>query len=217
MVFARKPVDAKEYCGMMRSGVRELRRLLYFVRKTGCRTCEARELVWSDVRLDAAVPCVILASGQLVKKTRTARSFPLDASMARFLRNLKRCRQSRTGADHVFVNRLGRPWTRRTLCNSLRRLRRLAGLPTNVENRLNACGLRYLFCIQTLKAGMPSSQIAAMLGHNSTQMVDRARQRMARLSRGQDDAKRLRLREQPAPIKKPDSTGSRLRTQRDSI
>lgn len=47
----RRPADPKEYVELMRFGSRPLRRALFFLRRTGVRPKEMRDLVWPEVDL----------------------------------------------------------------------------------------------------------------------------------------------------------------------
>jgi integrase len=133
---SRKPVSPSEYVALMRHGHRALRRILYFLRKTGCRTSEARTLKWADVHLDEEVPHVRLVIHKTAKATGKPRLFALDVGTVRFLAALKR--QAPGHVDNVFFNSNGRAWDRRALALAFRRTRAIAGLSGDIEARISA-------------------------------------------------------------------------------
>jgi integrase len=204
----RRPCEPWEYCRLMRNGTRAIRRILFFLRRTGCRTCEAREVTWDDVKLDGDSPHIKLDNHKTVKKTRTARAIGLDAGTANFLRNLRR--QAPDGMANIFLNCEGRPWTRRALGLGVRRLAQRTGMDEGVQHRLSAYGLRHMFAVQAIECGMGTRQIADQLGHQTTNMIDKVygaatRQRAAHLGKVANEATRSRLRERTKPLKKPDT------------
>jgi integrase len=196
----RRPCTAQEYCALMRNGNRAIRRLLFFLRRTGCRTCEARLLTWADVRLDGDEPGVILERHKTSKKTGKARMFGLDAGTAAFLRNLRR--QAPPLMAHVFLNTSGKPWSRRAISLHIRRMARRIGLDEGVAHRVSAYCLRHFYISQAIQAGMTTRQIADQVGHETTAVIDKiygasSRANAAHLGRVANEATRARLREKP--------------------
>jgi integrase len=51
----RREASVKEYVALMRHSSRSLRRALLFLHRTGARTCEMRELLWTDVDLGRGI------------------------------------------------------------------------------------------------------------------------------------------------------------------
>lgn len=190
----RRPADPFEYVALMRGGSRELRRALFFLRRTGCRTCEMRELCWQDVHDDH----ISLEKHKTRRKTGRARKYGLDRSTANFLRALRRNRQGHP-EDHVFLNCEGGKWDRHTFARHLRRWAKRIGLDEGVETRVSAYCLRHTYAVDAIEAGVTSRQIADQQGHERTGMIDtvygsHTRQRTAHLNSVAEDILRKRLR-----------------------
>jgi integrase len=204
---SRNPCLPSEYVALMRRGNRALRRLLFFLRRTSCRTSEARALTWDDCRLDDGLPHVLLRHHKTFQHTKQPRLFGLDAGTTRFLRALKRqAPASAVSRNHVFLNCEGRPYNRRSLALAFRRLRRVAGLSSDIDHRISAYSLRHMYVTECTKAGTSSRKIADQIGHVSTQMIDRVygkstRANLAHLGTVADEATRSRLRERRGPKK----------------
>jgi site-specific recombinase XerC len=153
----RRPWEVFEYVLMMRNGNRALRRILYFLRRTGARTCEARELQWEDCNLYADAPCIVLAEHKTARVTGEARTIGLDPSTVSFLKNLQR--QAPPNMTHVFLNYAGKPWSRSALGQTLHRLVSRLGLSTP-DIKLTAYGLRHMFCVHAIESGMSARKMA---------------------------------------------------------
>jgi integrase len=208
---ARRPCTAEEYCALMRNGHRAIRRLLYFLRRTGCRTCEARLETWNDVHLDDENPYVILERHKTSKKTGKARMFGLDRGTARFLKNLRR--QAPRLMAHIFLNGEGRPWTRRAISLHIRRLALRIGIDEGVAHRVSAYCIRHFYVARAIESGMTTRQIADQIGHETTNVIDKifgvsTRSNAAHLGRIANEATRARLRERPRPVAKRDDEDS---------
>jgi integrase len=165
-----RPVERHEYVALMRKGKRPIRRMLWFLRHTGCRTKEARDLLWEDCRLDdGPVQFIELKNHKSKRKTGVSRKIGLDVQTIRFLRNLRR--QS-SGKGHVFTNCDGAPWDRHSLTRHVRRLAKRIGLDEGVEHRVSAYGLRAAYACDAIEAGVSAKMVADQLGHKDTRMVE---------------------------------------------
>jgi integrase len=139
----RRPADHSEYVALMRFGSRPLRRALFFLRRTGVRTIEMREVVWDELHLDGPSPCIIRRKNKTRKKTGKPRKIGLDVATANFLRALKRHRSQL--CENVFTNCDGLPWKRGTFCQHLRRHALSLGLDADAESRVTAYCLRHTY------------------------------------------------------------------------
>ena len=109
--LARRPdVTSAQCAAVMKLAPRPLRRILFFLSRTGARTCEARELRWSDVDLEQGF--VRLAQHKTAGQQAYAkpRVFALEPVVLRILRNMRKRRSFQI--DHVFVNSEQTPGTR---------------------------------------------------------------------------------------------------------
>jgi len=159
------PIPTGCYCrrgGSTRAAAQALRRGLFFLRRTGCRTCEMRAMRWSDIDWEAGV--VRLVEHKTAHVTGDVRTIGLDPACLRFLANLQR--QSPAGTEHVFVNGLGRPWTK---CSFGRTFRAYA-CKGEVKGA-TPYGLRHLFALIGIEAGVGERQIADQLGHSQTTLI----------------------------------------------
>lgn len=191
---ARRPADPAEYVALMRAGSRALRRALFFLRRTGARTCEMRELRWGDCFLDGDCPHICLTKHKTMKGGKV-RKIGLDAGTAAFLRAMKRTAMG----EVVFLNCEGGPWSRRVFARHLRRLAQRIGLDERVERRITAYSLRHSYTVDAIEGGMSTRAIADQLGHESTDMIDHiygshTRQRQEHLANVAKNVLRNRIR-----------------------
>jgi integrase len=214
----RRPATHEEYCRLMRAGSRALRRALYFLRRTGARTCEMYNLTWDEVFLDGPTPHLSIARHKTFRQTGKPRKIGLDPSTARFLRNLgvqyeRRCNcNCETCQDnispHVFTNCRGGPWDRHTFGRHLRRIAKAIGLDDGVLHRVSAYCLRHFFTVNAIEAGISTRQIADQLGHAKTGTIDsvygsHTRQHTEHLSSVAEEINRKRKKQPPPNGKEP--------------
>lgn len=168
----RRPAESHEYVTLMRFSSRELRRSLFFLRRTGCRRCEMVELLWSEVLLDDTGPLGPHIKKQWHKnRRRTGKPIviALDAATVRWLRNLKR----RTGGvGHVFRNCDGNPWKVDTFSQNLMRAVQRLGLDEGVATRVTAYCFRHKAACDGVKVGFSNRQVGDRL-NTSEEMIKR--------------------------------------------
>ena len=138
-----------------------LRILFWALFQTGARPSEARSLTWDQVRSDRWV----LQSHKTVKKTQKPRVVYLNPPMQRLMKHLK----ERSTSRHVFVNSRGKPWTTNALRYAMDRTRQRANLSDDVCAYL----IRHTFGTRAIVNGCNSSTVAELMGHSSTEMIDR--------------------------------------------
>src|SRR5262249_25601234 len=120
----RDPMTAAQYVLLMRSGTRVLRRALFFLRRTGARTIEMRQLRWGHINWDAGV--AVFSEHKTTRLNGLPRTIALEPGVLRFLRNLQRQRVAEN--EHVFLNSDNEPWTRRALNKHFRYYAKQLGL-----------------------------------------------------------------------------------------
>ncbi len=140
-----------------------LRLFLWALRKTGAGPSELRRLTWDDVRADRWV----LQAHKTDKKTRTARVIYLIPAMQR----LMVCLRELSTSKYVFVNTRGLPWATNAIRLALGRIRDRCGLADDVCSYL----IRHTFGTHAIMNGLNSSEVAELMGHTSTEMIDRVR------------------------------------------
>ncbi len=142
---------------------RVVRRMLFFLRRTGARTCEARAVEWEHVDWDAGV--IRLTHHKTAAATGQVRVIGLEPCVLRFLKNLHRHR--RPGQTHIFLNGRGKPWKRDHFTKIFRTFATRAGLPMTVS----AYSIRHLFATQAIENGVPERGLADQLGHTTTKLI----------------------------------------------
>lgn len=165
----RRPAQLAEYLCLYRAGSKSLRRALFFLWHTGARTCEMRLLTWEDLRLDGQHPHIWLERHKTFRKTGKPRVIALDPVVAKFLRWL----QKRSRGRFVFTNTYGGEWDRHTFARHLRRTAQRIGMDDGVAERISAYCLRHSYTCNALEGGATTKQVADLLGHSDTKMVER--------------------------------------------
>jgi integrase len=165
----RREATAAEYVALMRhTSTPELRRALWCLWNVqGMRTCELRELQWTDFNWEGAF--ILLRKHKTALKTGKPRLIPLTARQLRFFRGLFRSKAE--SAEHVFLNTQGDPWTRRSLSKHLRTTAKRIGIDEGVADRVSAYCLRHSFATQADEAGCDQSQTAMLMGHSGPEML----------------------------------------------
>lgn len=165
----RRPASSAEYVALMRSGSRPLRRALFFLRRTGARTKEMRELRWKCVILDVTSPFILIVKPKAFRRTGKSRKIGLDTATANWLRAMRR---GASDEDFVFTNCDGTPWERRVFSRHLRRYAERIGLDEGAESRVSAYCLRHSYTVDAIEGGATTREIADQLGHSTTAMID---------------------------------------------
>lgn len=153
-----------EFRSLLRLASAPFRRVLFFVRYTGVRPGELRELTLDQVDLVKRV--------LLQKKHKTAHKTgrPRRIVLPQVAVNLLHWLTPRAGPDgHLFLNSRGCPWRIGSLCKNLRTLREAAGLPADAK----LYGARHAFATTLIVNGVPTATVAELLGHSGLQTVQR--------------------------------------------
>jgi integrase len=180
----RLPMSEQEYVNLhlaamahgKRSGRtgRALRRAIYWLRRCGARTCEMRSLQWRHVDWSAGV--CRFADHKTAKVTGEDRIVAMDPATVRLLRNLHRQASTLSRGKlqpppddaHVFLNARGKPFTRGSFGRLFRGFARKAG----VREQVSAYSIRHMFVTLAIEAGTGHKQVADVVGHKGTKMID---------------------------------------------
>lgn len=135
-----------------------------FLRWTGCRLSELCQATWDQFDLERGV--WVIQRHKSRKKTGKPKVVALVSDAVELLRSVAHVANP---GDRVFVNNCGRPWTRKSLGQHLRYLKRRHGIDTpatlhGIRHRFGSCGVA---------AGAPIKLIAQQLGHHSVQVTER--------------------------------------------
>lgn len=164
----RREATEAEYIKLMgHESSRELRRALWALWNLGMRTCELRELLWSDVNWENG--SISTYSHKTARQTNKPRLIALTPRQYRFFRNLYRQRPPWPG--NIFLNTAGQPWTRRSFALHLRRTAARVGLDDGVAQKVSAYCLRHSFAGVADEAGVKHEDAASLMGH-STEMFE---------------------------------------------
>lgn len=166
-VKPRREARQDEYVVLMHNGCRALRRILFFLRRCGCRPQEARMAKWTDVRWEDRV--VVLMDHKTFKATGKPRVFGLEPCVFRLLRNLYR--QARDKGGNIFLNLRGKPWTEGALWQHVKRLLVRLGIDPGKGLRITPYQFRHSWATNAIEAGIGERQVADQMGHSSTSLI----------------------------------------------
>lgn len=134
-----------------------------FLRLTGCRLNELCEAEWPDIDLDRGVWTIHRHKSR--RYTHRPKLVALVAQAVDLLLEIDRV----AGKPNVFLNNAGNPWTRRTLGQTLRRMK----LRHGIDSPATLHGIRHRFAGVAVANGAPLKLVAAQLGHSNTAVTER--------------------------------------------
>jgi integrase len=146
-----------EYRGLMRAAPPLFRRVLVWVRFSGMRPGESRELEFSNVRVDEGK--ILIEKHKMRYRTKKPRPIPLNRVLGKLLGWLKR--NNPAGSKCILLNSHGRPWSCKALTRRLARLCVKIGLPADVKLH----GGRHTFATHALMNGVELVELMELLGH----------------------------------------------------
>lgn len=137
-----------------------------FLRLTGCRLSEMFRLRWEHIDWESGIarlPATMHKSG---KKTKKGKPIVLLPETLELLTKIK-TEDYREG--EVFRNNRGTPWNRRTLGQSLKRIKKRLGIdcPATLH------GIRHQLATVAVKAKAPLKAVQRLLGHSSQAVTER--------------------------------------------
>ena len=152
-----------EFCRLARLATPAFRPVLIFLRYSGARPFELRQLEWSQVREAAKVAIQKAGSG----KNRNNRGEQVSRKIflsGRALRLLTRMRaRARPGDKYVFLNSFGKPWTCKAVDKNLAGLREKLNLPADAK----VYGCRHAFATNAILNGVDMASLKDLMGHAS--------------------------------------------------
>lgn len=150
----------EEYLAMLRGSPAIFRRVLVFLRFSGMRPGEGRELQKPDVRMDEHK--ILVQKHKMRYLTKAPRPVPLNHVLVKLIAWLKR---NNPLSKHLLLNSHGRPWTCQAVTKRVRKLREKLGLSPGVKLH----GARHTFITHALMNGVDPAALMEMTGH--TQMA----------------------------------------------
>ena len=165
-------ISDKEFQDLLRAADRNpaFRRVLLALRLTGCRPGEIRKLTWDMVDLDQGL--WVFPDHKSITRQRRPRPrvVPLPGVIWKLCRRLAARRPS--GSASVFLNMLGKPYSKDCLVKIFTRLRHRAHIGVKAGERIVLYSNRHTFATEC--AGRVADiELAELLGHTTTQMIPR--------------------------------------------
>lgn len=217
----RREATTDEYVKLMGHGSsRQLRRALWCLYNVqGIRPGSMRNLKWTDFNWEGGY--VLTYKHKTARATGKPLLIVLTPRQLRFFKNLHR--QRPPWPDHVFLNTDGKPWTRNSFGQHLRRTAERIGLDEGeggfitdttrkICERVSAYCFRHTFATQADEAGVPGEDTAMVMGHANQRMLrevySKASQKVQHNRRAAERIERLRLKarreaQKPRVRKKP--------------
>jgi integrase len=149
----------EEYRRLLGGAHGQFRILLFALRQTGARPSELCRLSWNQVQGNRC----IYRDHKTAGKTDKPRIIYLTSPMVRLLDLLRRT----STAQHVFLNKLGKPWTSNAIRLQVQRIKK----KLNMASDVCAYMLRHTFATKALLNGVDVATVAELLGHVDTTMV----------------------------------------------
>lgn len=153
----------EEFQAALRAASPTFRRLLVFLRFSGARPGEAREMFWSQVLWNLEV--IVQDSHKTSGTTDDPRRIYFNDVIVKLLLWIKK---HHADPRYVFVNSHGQPWTIGSITHYLRGVRSRAGLP----NDLKAHGLRHTFCTAAITNNVDLKTVAELAGHATVRTTE---------------------------------------------
>lgn len=146
------------------SSGRRFRQAVIFLRLTGARPSELRDLTWPMLNLELGL--AELPEHKTRHRSKEPRRIYLVPLAVRLLQAIGR---SDGFEGYVFKTHRGGPWSRNALQQHLRRLRNAAQLPEDAV----LYGNRHNYVTQSLMNGVGIAKTAKLVGHASTRVLNR--------------------------------------------
>jgi len=159
-----RDISDAEFRALLRLSNANFRRVLIFLRFSGCRPGEMSSLEWDQVHWESA--SIVKHKHKTKHKTRKPRRVALTHLLRALLTWIQR-RQG-PGQTHVFLNADGRPWNGDALCKHLRRKRELSGLGDDVK----LYGCRHAYGTNAVLNGVELPILADLMGHRNTSTTE---------------------------------------------
>lgn len=159
-----RDITRNEWQRLMRASCPYFRRVLVFLRFTGARPGELRNLTWDKVRSDVRAAIFPTHKTSATQREKKPRRVALNSVALKLLTWLG-CHGRRS--TYVFVNRDRRQWTTGAICCHLRRLRVRVGLPSDVK----LYGCRHAYGTGAILNGVELATLAELMGHENVEMT----------------------------------------------
>ncbi len=140
------------------------------LRLTGCRPGEVRTLIWAWVDLDRRLWILAEHKTNTQQSNPQPRIIPLPDPIFEMCREL--AQQPHQPTDHVFLNKLGKPYTKDCFVRKMDRLRKRAGIEVKGDERIVLYSNRHTYGTEK-SANVSAIELAALLGHSDVRTTQR--------------------------------------------
>lgn len=163
-------ITASEFQSLLRYADENFQRVLTSLRLTGCRPGEVRKLVWEWVDLDGALWIIPEHKTTTQQREPRPRIVPLTEPVLKLCRQL--AQEPHEPTDHVFLNKLGRPYTKDCFVRKMDRLRKKVGITVKAGEQVVLYSCRHTF--GTANTGKVSDiELAELMGHTEVRTTHR--------------------------------------------
>ncbi len=163
---AGRPMTEAEFRQLLKRTTPIFRRVLTFLRFSGCRPGEMSALEWSFIDVDRACAVLHVHKTARTRRDRQARVIYLHPVAVKLLAWIGR---NQPEGKFIFLNCRGRPWNRSSLSLRLFRLRDRAGVPKDCK----LYGLRHAFGTRAVLKEVELKTLSELMGHTTTKMTER--------------------------------------------
>lgn len=160
-----RDLTRNEWQRLMRGSSPYFRRVLVFLRFTGCRPGEMRQLRWDNIHEDVRAAIFEKHKTSNTQAVKKPRRIALNNVAMKLLAWIRR---NDNHSDYVLLSRDGLPWSCSALTCYMRRLRKRIGLPKDVKNY----GCRHAFGTGAIMNDVGLATLAELMGHNSTKTTE---------------------------------------------
>ena len=165
----RRPIRPDEFDSLLEAAGEDSRlgEILRFLRLTGCRPGELRNLRWRDVHLELEFPAIIIEEHK-TSATQTEsepRVIPILPDLAALLTTIA---DRQEHEEHVFVSPRRTPWARNSIQQNIRRIRRRIGLSEDVV----LYSIRHEVATSLVRSGNDLRTTADILGHKNLRTTE---------------------------------------------
>ena len=159
-----RPLTNREFAGIIREATdKRFRRLVLFLRYTGCRPGEAASARWSD--LDSERGAIVLAQHKTCHVVAEPRVIYLPPQAVRLLALIARTDRQE---PHIFVNGWGNPWRQNALSARMAGIRDRAGIPKDAK----LYGNRHRYACDAILSGVELKTLSLLMGHTTTRTTE---------------------------------------------
>lgn len=153
-------VEPAEFQAMLRNSTVVFRRVLIFMKYTGCRPGEMARTEWDHVQLANAR--IMLTKHKTAKRTGRPRKILLHPVAVKLIEWIQR---HYPHYRFVFQNSKGTPWTNTAICWRMKQVRKSAEV--RPDTSLYQC--RHAFVTQAIVSGIDLPTVAELAGHTNIQ------------------------------------------------